>query len=203
MERCEKYPFSKKNIERKNKPTQSTLVFGDLNENGKRKLGSISNSHSLGHWKYDQKICRKELAKMIIKDELPFRFVEHEGFRDFISSVQPRFQIPSRIIIARDCLGIYLEEQTKLMKYIGKFAHRISLTTYTWTSCQNLNYMSLTGHFIDDEWNLQKRILNFCFISGHSGEVIGKGVEKCLSGWKINNVFTITVDNAAPNDVGI
>ncbi|KNA24520.1 hypothetical protein SOVF_015220 [Spinacia oleracea] len=37
----------------------------------------------------------------------------------------------------------------------------------------------------------------------HSGEAIGKAVEGCLLDWGIENVFTITVDNASSNDVGI
>ena len=31
---------------------------------------------------------------MIIVDELPFRFVEREGFRELMRTVEPRFRIP-------------------------------------------------------------------------------------------------------------
>lgn len=51
---------------------------------------------------------------MIIVDELPFRFVEGEEFRYFMSVVQPRFPIPSRISAARDCWDIFTEEKHKL-----------------------------------------------------------------------------------------
>ena len=63
--------------------------------------------------------------------------------------------------------------------------------------------MSLTAHFIDDDWKLHKRILNFCVISNHKGDTIGKLVESCLIEWGIERVFTITVDNASSNDVAI
>lgn len=43
--------------------------------------------------------------------------------------------------------------------------------------------MCLTAHFIDDEWKLQKRILNFCPITGHKSDDLGKWVEKCLLDW--------------------
>ncbi|KAL0444337.1 UNVERIFIED_CONTAM: Zinc finger BED domain-containing protein RICESLEEPER 2 [Sesamum latifolium] len=63
--------------------------------------------------------------------------------------------------------------------------------------------MCLTAHFIDDDRNLHKRILNFCPIIGHKSEEIGKGVEKYLLNWGIDRVFSITVDNASSNDGAI
>ena len=101
------------------------------------------------------------------------------------------------------CLKIYTAECQKLKKFFSKFSHRVCLTTDTWTSIQNLNYLCLTAHFIDDHWQLQKRILNFCPITSHKGIMIGKAVERCLLDWGIYKVFTITVDNASSNDVGV
>ncbi|KAL2245926.1 UNVERIFIED_CONTAM: putative AC transposase [Sesamum indicum] len=70
----------------------------------------------------------------------------------------------------------------------------------TWTSIQKVNYMCLTAHFIDDDWNLHKRILNFYPIIGHKSEEVSRGVEKYLLEWGIDRIFTITVDNASSND---
>jgi len=100
---------------------------------------------------------------MVIIDEMPFRSVEGEGFRRYSKVLQPRFDPPSRITVARDCMQRYTEEKPKLKKILKN--HRICLTTDTWTSNQNLNYMSLTAHWIDDHWKLQKRILNFYSIA--------------------------------------
>ncbi|KAA0041565.1 putative transposase [Cucumis melo var. makuwa] len=63
--------------------------------------------------------------------------------------------------------------------------------------------MVITAHFIDDDWNLHKRILNFCQVANHKGDTIGRAIEKCLEGWGIDRLFTITVDNASSNDVAI
>ena len=54
------------------------------------------------------------------------------------------------------------------------------LTTDAWTSIQNLNYMSLTCYFINNDWKLHKRILNFCQVEDHKGETIGRKIEMCL-----------------------
>lgn len=77
------------------------------------------------------------------------------------------------------------------------------LTAYCWTSIQNISYMVLTAHFIDCDWKLHKRILNFCTIPNHKGDTTGKLIEECLIEWGIENVFTITLDNASANDKAI
>ncbi|PRQ57699.1 putative ribonuclease H-like domain-containing protein [Rosa chinensis] len=81
--------------------------------------------------------------------------------------------------------------------------HRVCLTTDTWTSVHNINYMVLTTHFIDCGWNLHKRILNFCVIPNHKGNTIGKLLETCLLQWRIDKVLTVSIANASANKVAI
>ncbi|KZV50381.1 hypothetical protein F511_37143 [Dorcoceras hygrometricum] len=40
--------------------------------------------------------------------------------------------------------------------------------------------MVVTAHFLDCDWKLHKRIINFTKITSHNGEEIGKMVEVCL-----------------------
>ncbi|KAI5325049.1 PREDICTED: zinc finger BED domain-containing [Prunus dulcis] len=60
--------------------------------------------------------------------------------------------------------------------------------------------MAFTTYFSDDGCNLHKRILNFCQISNHKDEAIGRLIEKYLVNWGIEKVFSIIVDNASAND---
>jgi hypothetical protein len=167
-----------------------------LGVNGE-KMGTISS------WRFDQDAIRQALASMIILDELPFTFVEREGFKKFVAAACPRFHIPSRWTITIDCFDLYLVKKTKLKSYLISNSQRVYLTTDTWTSLQKMNYMCLTIHFIDNDWKLNKIILNFCPISGHSGKEIRMTVERCLLDWEIDQVFTVTVDNASSNDLAI
>ena len=138
-------------------------------------------------------------VEIIVIDKLSFRFVEGVGFRRFCGVLQPKFKtIPSRTTITRDIVGIFNHEKHKLKKALRGL--RVCLTTYTWTSIQNLNYMCLTAHFIDDDWKLQKRIINFCQVEDHKGDTLGKKIEMCLLEWNIDSIFTLTVDNASSNN---
>ena len=154
-------------------------------------------------WKFDQKKSKEALAHMIIVDELPFSFVENSGFRYYQRINQPLFDVPCRGAITQECLGMYLQEKNKLRETIRKNIGRVCLTTDTWTSIKKKSYMALTGHFIDNNWNLVKKVLNFCLLDGHRGIDIGKGVENCLNEWGFNNVLSISVDNASSNDNAI
>ena len=66
--------------------------------------------------KFSVERLRMALAKMIIVDELPFRFVEHDRFIEFMASVEPRFKVLSRVTVARDCLKLYIRENDSLRK---------------------------------------------------------------------------------------
>ena len=57
--------------------------------------------------------------------------------------------------------------------------------------------MVVTTRFIDGDWTYQKKILNFCPITNHKGDTIGRVVESCLLKWCIDWLFTITTDNAS------
>ena len=62
--------------------------------------------------------------------------------------------------------------------------------------------MRLIAHFIDKNWNFQKKIINLQVLSTpHHGEQIAQAVETCLLGWGHDKIFTITVDNASSDDV--
>ncbi|CAH9087007.1 unnamed protein product [Cuscuta epithymum] len=138
---------------------------------------------------------------MVVLDELPFSHVEGEGFRYFCRVACPHWKVPSRKTIARDVLNLFYSEKTKLKSDLSSY--RVCLTTDTWTLIQNINYMVLTAHFIDRNWMLHKRILNFCVIPNHKGESVAKLLEECLVEWGIEKILTITVDNASSNDVGL
>ncbi|XP_057950855.1 zinc finger BED domain-containing protein RICESLEEPER 2-like [Malania oleifera] len=158
---------------------------------------------TLTSWKFDQEAIRKALSYMLTVDELPFKFVENMRFKHLMKVVCPRFRIPSSWIISRDCYDLYMKERLKLKKFLKTSSQRVSFTTDTWTSLQKVNYMCLTAHFISNDWTLNKKILNFCPIYSHKSEVIGMAIERCLLDWGVDNVFTMTVDNASSNDVAI
>ena len=143
-------------------PNREDLVKGQKTLDFEPKKDGEDGFHLLSTT-FSIEASRKALAEMIIIDVLPFRYVKGFGFKKYVNTLQPKLRlkdIPFRQIVDRDVIGIYNSEREKLRKSLK--GCRVCLTTNTWASIQNLNYMCLTCHFIDDAWKLHKRILNFC-----------------------------------------
>jgi hypothetical protein len=173
-------------------PTQTILTYPSVDG----KLVQVSS-------RFDKKTCRSALSVFVVLDEQPFSAVEGEGFKFYSKVMQPQFTIPSRRTVARDYFQLYLDEKQKLKAFFKSDCNRVALTTNCWTSIQNLNYLTLTAHFVDNEWKYQKRIISFTVIPNHKGETVGRKIEEVLRDWGIRNVSTITVDNATSNDVAV
>ncbi|KAH7655676.1 Ribonuclease H-like protein [Dioscorea alata] len=117
---------------------------------------------ALTNGKFDMVKMREVTADWILMHDHPFSIMEEEGFNMMQKRGMPEWE-----------------------KALLKNVNKISLTTDLWKSSnQKIEYMVLTTHFIDCNWRLQKRVINFEW-----------GIE--------NKVFTISVDNASRNDVAI
>lgn len=148
---------------------------------------------------------RKIISHYILVNELPFRHVESFMFDMVMRTATPYWQKISRQAVKKDCVSTFEIERDKLRENF-KSIRKINITTDMWTSShQKLGYMVVTGHWIDSNWKLNMRVLNFCNVPPpHSGLVISEALFKCLSEWGIiDKIGTLTVDNAAANDVAL
>ncbi|XP_074352250.1 zinc finger BED domain-containing protein RICESLEEPER 1-like [Apium graveolens] len=158
---------------------------------------------SLVSIKVDVKLITKTIAEMIIIDELPFKHFDGLGFQHLMALAFPKFKLPSRFTVQRDCFGIFCAEKRKLKHILMRKKQIVCLTTDTWTSIRKVNFMCLTAHYINEDRKLCKKLLSFTPITSHRGKDIGRSVEKCLRDWGIENIFTVTADDASSNDVAI
>ncbi|KAJ1690355.1 hypothetical protein LUZ63_014510 [Rhynchospora breviuscula] len=150
---------------------------------------------------YDHGKIREIMAKMILAHQLPFIFVELTWFNALMKYNNSLFQEVNRVTIKDECIKVFELEKEK-MKKMFKNISRFSLTSDCWTSNQTDRYMSLTAHYVDADWKLQKRIISFFDLApSHSGEVISDRIIECITEWGIQDkIGTITLDNASNND---
>ncbi|KAK1368115.1 zinc finger BED domain-containing protein RICESLEEPER 2-like [Heracleum sosnowskyi] len=169
-----------------------------------QKSGNASEV-TLETFKYDHAEMRKTVAHYILINELPFMHEESFMFNEVMRKATPLWQKISRTTIKADCVTTYEIEKKKL-KEVFKSVKKLNITTDMWTSSnQKLGYMVVTSHWIDSEWKLNMRVLNFCNVPPpHSGYIIAEALSRCFSEWEIDEkIGTIVVDNAKANDVAL
>ncbi|XP_062089890.1 zinc finger BED domain-containing protein DAYSLEEPER-like [Humulus lupulus] len=151
---------------------------------------------------FDQNRCSHEIAKMIVLHEYPLHIVEQTAFVEFIRTLQPQFKMPSFNTVQGDCVAMYLTEKQSLLNLVNGIPGRVSLALDLWVSNQDLGYVFVTGHFIDGDWNLHRRILNVIMVpSPDSAESFSQAIVSCLSDWHLEGrLFTLTLDQSFVNE---
>lgn len=148
---------------------------------------------------------REKVSHYIMINELPFMHVESFMWNEIMRTATPHYQKITRGTLKGDYHTTYEIEKKKLKEEF-KSVQKINITTDMWTSsCQKFGYMVSTGHWIDVDWKLNSRVLNFCNVPPpHSRYVIVDSLYKSLVDWGIEDkIGTITVDNAKANDVAV
>lgn len=122
---------------------------------------TVQASHS---GKFHMEGMREAAAHWILMHEHPFIILEEEGFNLMMKRGWPEWQKISRVTAKKDCFQVYEIEKKKL-KNLLKNVDKVSLTTNMLKSKnQKIEYMVVTGHWIDANWKLQKRVLSFVHI---------------------------------------
>lgn len=166
-------------------------------------LGSDS-SGNVSNWIYDKETARSEVVDYVIRAEQPFTFVEKH---DFVGMIQrafaPQFTGISTSTCKRDVMKLFIARKNELLKTFESFEGKICLTSDCWSSRQKMGYMCLTAHFIDKNWNLNKRIIAFKMVEHpHTGYSLATHINEELISWRIHKkIFSISLDNATNNDV--
>lgn len=98
-------------------------------------------------------------------------------------------------------MNIFHDEKKILFDYFSSLDCRFSCTMDEWTSNQNKSYICVTCHFIDDEWKIHKRIVNFMHFNGtHNEANLSAAFMQNMASWNLDHkLFALTLDNAASN----
>ncbi|KAK4769369.1 hypothetical protein SAY86_027519 [Trapa natans] len=144
-----------------------------------------------------------DLARMIILHGYPLNIVEHIGFKRFVKNVQPLFDLRTPNKVEDDCLEIYEKEKQKVFEMLDKLPGKISLSVDVCTCFDSSLYFSLCSCFINDSWQLRKKILSFLKVdSSHTEDMQADSIMGCLMGWDIDRkLFSMTSDHSSTNTV--
>ncbi|KAG8366467.1 hypothetical protein BUALT_Bualt17G0083000 [Buddleja alternifolia] len=134
-------------LENKDSLTQSHISFPTSS------VDSLSVPAFSG--KFDMEKVKIEVAKWIMIHEYAFSAVEDEWYNVMMKMANPEWMPISRAMIRNQCVKIY-ESEKKNLKNEFKYVNKMSITTDCWKSKnQKIEYLVITGHWIDQNWRLQ------------------------------------------------
>lgn len=140
------------------------------------------------------------ISYYIAKNMAPIATVERSGFKHLVKTLDRRYTVPSRPHFSQTALpNMYKTCRNKVAAEL-KFVKHFAATSDLWSSRTMDPYLSLTLHYIDDEWKLRNRCLETAYFpADHTSEMIAQGLRDMLSAWELaeDNLVAITTDNGA------
>lgn len=139
----------------------------------------------------------KALAKMIAINQIPLSFCSSSGFKQFMSIVEPNYIICKEGAIKQRLKGLKSSVEVIIKKEL-KDARSVSCTSDCWSSIAQESYITVTAHFIDNQWCPKSYILTTHKLDDrHTASNLSNQLEITFNKWEINQkIMAVVTDNA-------
>jgi hypothetical protein len=84
-----------------------------------------SDTDVLINWKFDNKVTRCELIRLLVLHELPFSFVEYDGFRSYSLSLNPLTESIPRNTLKSNCVEAFKNQRRPIRDMLMGFNCRV------------------------------------------------------------------------------
>ena len=108
---------------------------------------------------------------------------ESEAFEEFIKTAHnPKYARVSRQTTTRDIQKYFTDCKAKLVETFGTSVNCVCLTSNIWSGNAKEDYLSVVAHYINSDWQLEKRVLGLVLIDvSHSGQNIADRIASVLA----------------------
>ncbi|KAJ4919271.1 hypothetical protein JOQ06_022231 [Pogonophryne albipinna] len=117
-----------------------------------------------------------------------------------VNAMEPRYPVPTRQHLTKVCVPrLYAQTKAHVKASLGK-AERVALTCDGWTSRTTEAYVTITAHFINEEWDLVTYVLQTRDMpESHTGHNLAEHLRKALAEWEITEKDPVIVTDNASN----
>lgn len=111
------------------------------------------------------------MIKWILASNNPFTTPEEPDFRKMINISNPSLKVIGADTVSDRCMDAFLRGRLILKEKLGLSNCKLySFTSDLWTSPNNIAYMVITVHWIDENFQLCRTVLDFPEMEGnHTG----------------------------------
>ena len=143
-------------------------------------------------------LLQKSVAEFLIDDMLPFSTVESPSFIKLINNLDPKFQLESAKTYSNSIIPkMYMDLKAKVTEMMKPVA-ALGITSDAWTSAATQSYVTMTAHFIDEEWLLKSLCLQTQHCpESHTALHLKEIYMEAFKAWQLDSKdVTGCVDNA-------
>ncbi|CAG5124419.1 unnamed protein product [Candidula unifasciata] len=146
----------------------------------------------------------RSLLKMITVDLLPPSIVSGKGFREFVRTLDSRFDLPSKKMITRSLLPELAEETKHKIKLDVVIASYFALTVESWDYHEVQTFMTVSAHFIKESWEMCSIVLETLDCTEEKTETnVATSFKRITDEWGISDriiaLIANTVDDVIPS----
>lgn len=146
---------------------------------------------------------KKKLDKLLLRlftiDYQPFSIVEDEGFKDFVTELNPSYFLPNRKIISQNMISAQYEQCMTVVRNQLASVTSVCITTDCWTSRSVESYIAVTCHFINDDFELKSILLDCAQINvSHTSRNLAEEIKNITEKYNLTKkIVAVISDNAA------
>ncbi|XP_058735729.1 zinc finger BED domain-containing protein RICESLEEPER 2-like [Vicia villosa] len=141
-------------------------------------------------------------ATVVLANDFPFHHFELEALKNLYEFLNPNIVMPSANVVEAYVSELYMKEKLKLKQELATVHSRIALSFDLWESATTDTYICLTAHFVDANWKLNSKVLNFHLVYPPTGGEMCERMVGMLKDWGIEkNIFSLTLDDSFENNV--
>lgn len=153
---------------------------------------------------FSQEKADEKLIYFLVEACVPFNVLEHQPFKDYVASLNPRAKCISADTAGRRLGKIFDEMRKDKMDEIAQVTSKISLSTDCWTGRNTQQFAVVNCSYINDDWELVTDLLDLTPIRGrHTGARLSECFEEVVrDDFKIMNDRhgAVSLDNASNNN---
>jgi len=144
------------------------------------------------------------VTQWVVLTDQPFSATEHPSFTRMIEAANEIVSLPpmmKRKAIKDNVVKDFASQRKILAETLSSNSSMLSFTLDAWTSKNQLAFLGITVHWIDDDFNLHNTLFDFIKMDGsHTGVNLAKYfVESVKSMGCEHKIMAITTDNASNN----
>ena len=143
-------------------------------------------------------MLQQRVAEYIIGDMKPFNTVQSMSFRNLCTSLDPKFDMPSKTTISEVVIPKMYKQTKSNVQDLLDACSALTVTADGWSSVAKQSYTTITAHFINKDWNLVNVGLQTRHTpESHTAENLKALFEAAFHEWNLHNKPVVgVVDNA-------